>query len=352
MSQITITQHTVPRKYLQAWASNNKIAARIGTDVKNSVPLKSIGQEKYFYEFKDLNYGEVLFVLDYLQKIMLVPSNIIKLHFAPRILPFVLKKILDETFDDDTQKIIDLLINRDLIPAHLLKILWLTIDMREKSNGVIDIANAPINGWIKNGEEPVNSCVERDAWLYLDNALIGDLSFFSDESSAEKFMLYMAHQLCRTKKSVLGAKAAFKKLIGIRGDNIFSYLRLPMIYNIHNGLCAKFNEYQLMEINNNTDLEFITGDQPILNLDRRNPAEFFHLYFPISPKRALLLCKKERAEKNYCNIDENDRDAVDSFNRLICNVSTREVYASNAQVLEANNYVAGMELCSGATRSL
>lgn len=339
MPQITKRQHTVPRNYLRAWAHKNSIAACVKGKTLNSVSLDDVGQEKYFYSLEDLNCDETVFVLDFLQRQMKMPDSAIISHFSSHILPFILKKVIENKTDNDTIKIVKLLIDRNLLHKELANVLRNTILLQTTTKIAIDATNSPLTEWIKNGEEPINCNIENDAWPYLDSAIRGDLSFFSDRQSSEKFILFLIHQLFRTCGASRLAKDVLDKIGGnVRGEKVFTYLRLPLIYRIHDSLCSKLDTYQLILINNNTNLEFITGDQPLLNLIRDNPPIFFDLYFPISPHKALLLCTKERANSIYCNINNCSRECVDYLNRKICDVSEGQIYASNAQVITENGY--------------
>jgi hypothetical protein len=88
-------------------------------------------------------------------------------------------------------------------------------------------------------------------------------------------------------------------------------------------------------LNNLTEVEFITGDQPIVNLlavaDR--PATELSLYYPLSPTKALLLSDAGR-RLMVTNDSFNEKWAVE-LNRKIAENSHSQVFARDARALEA-----------------
>ena len=65
--------------------------------------------------------------------------------------------------------------------------------------------------------------------------------------------------------------------------------------NIGAGLYVERRDRKLVLINNTTDTEFITGDQPTINLDAYDgkPPEKITLYYPLSPSLALILTETD-----------------------------------------------------------
>lgn len=62
-------------------------------------------------------------------------------------------------------------------------------------------------------------------------------------------------------------------------------------FNIGMSLFLERKQRKLVLLDNNTDVPFITGDQPIINMrgDGMRPPTELCFYYPVSPRSALLL---------------------------------------------------------------
>jgi Protein of unknown function (DUF4238) len=69
-----------------------------------------------------------------------------------------------------------------------------------------------------------------------------------------------------------------------------------MFANIGMGLFLERKQRKLILVQNRTDVPFITGDQPIINLhgDGVRPPEALSFYYPISPTLALILTEVDK----------------------------------------------------------
>jgi hypothetical protein len=92
--------------------------------------------------------------------------------------------------------------------------------------------------------------------------------------------------------------------------------------NIGASLFLERKKRKLVLIENNTDLTFITGDQPVINLhgNRPHPPTTLSLYYPLAPRHALIL-------------GEVDEDPVPSTDRL----ARAQVLALNTKIVEASH---------------
>lgn len=80
--------------------------------------------------------------------------------------------------------------------------------------------------------------------------------------------------------------------------------------------------------------EFVTGDQPVLNLGK---TERLELYYPPTPNRAMLLKSElNKPETGQLEI-ESERigaDAVHRYNVLVRDAASQQVYAASESVLD------------------
>lgn len=183
---------------------------------------------------------------------------------------------------------------------------------------------------VKDSCEELYSVYEDKSWKYLRDLQKEDLSFFKNNTGFEEFVYYLCLQLYRTPRLNLdyekyGLKAHFVPYFRF----ILSNLLLFEIWK-------EQKKYHLILINNHTDLEFIIGDHPILDLEETNLNLSHSIFFPISPKKAILLTKEER-KYDYLKDMENNQD-VHNINKMICSVCCHSIYASNKEVLKAYNY--------------
>jgi Protein of unknown function (DUF4238) len=92
--------------------------------------------------------------------------------------------------------------------------------------------------------------------------------------------------------------------------------------NIGASLFLERKKRKLVLIENSTDVTFITGDQPVINLhgNRLHPPTTLSLYYPLAPRLALIL-------------GEVDEDPATSTDRL----TPARVLALNTKIVEASH---------------
>ena len=88
---------------------------------------------------------------------------------------------------------------------------------------------------------------------------------------------------------------------------------------------------------NSTDLEFITGDNPICNLDSHDKNKNLDLFFPISPYKAIFMCKKDRALL-YPEMRRMTTQYAHELNRKISAGCTSQVFANKRETLYFGGY--------------
>ena len=83
---------------------------------------------------------------------------------------------------------------------------------------------------------------------------------------------------------------------------------------------------------NESNIPFITSDQPAINLkatynDMEQPEEF-ELYYPIAPRMAILMTEKPTKLNNHLKNDE-----VIRLNNTLAKLSKEQIYANQENVL-------------------
>ena len=154
------------------------------------------------------------------------------------------------------------------------------------------------------------------------------VDFIKDDEKAITFFHFISQQYCRT-KSFRGAvrEAAVEIFPGHhfeRLQNIVSYIGGV---NIGGSLFADRKQFEVIFLENRSELGFITGDQPVVNLmGNKDGGETTELafYYPLSPGLSCLLAPKAYKLQSvilpYSAVEElNDLIARDSKHFLVAN---------------------------------
>ena len=81
-------------------------------------------------------------------------------------------------------------------------------------------------------------------------------------------------------------------------------------------------------LNNKTNISFITGDQPVINIAERKKNDKIKkliFYYPISPKIAILV--SNNFHKNE-NVDITENNQVKQYNKSIVQESLEQIYGN------------------------
>lgn len=346
MPNITKSQHYVPRFYLRTWKNQDgKIEVKLGQDKTFSSVPEGIAQENYFYQCPNLLCDEIFFVCSWMQK-KGFPIDSIQKHITSSIFPNLLCPRINNYAPNDLNKIITLLAKNSWInQQEFYEYCHICNSMQARCNVDQTICETcPINKLIKEGEECVNSFVESEFLPYYNKCLENDTSFVCATEGFDVFSCYMVHQFFRTPKYMnLFNCSPNSRFDDEAWKRIRSLLRLPLISFVHNVIIQHKNDYVFKFINNPTSEEFLSGDQPIINLCSKivdNAPAFFDLYFPLSPTMAIMLLKRVQLTSypfldNTLNIED-----VQYLNKSLSSACSSQIYASNRNVLQ--HYYAGM----------
>ncbi len=103
------------------------------------------------------------------------------------------------------------------------------------------------------------------------------------------------------------------------------------------------DDFKLILIKNETEMNFITSDNPAVNPyssiagKRALQDGEFEIYFPLSPKLAIL-CSKNFLHKNYdkdlSEVKLTSMDEVDYWNKLILHDANRYIYTTSENIVK------------------
>lgn len=296
--QITKKQHYVWRFYLRPWTDSKETIACCRNDKVFRSDLMGVGQENYFYKFVEISDTEAWWI----EKIALNGNE-----------PDLLKEMCINW------------INTYRAPFQAINAL--------KKIGISN--EEEFDKFIKEGEEKAYCATEKIGKPYLENIYKEDLSFYDNFDDKSGFNIFLCEQFFRTKKRYEAVNSSSKH--GIDTHKLWPVFKhifaTKLAFNITYRTDKKF---KLFLLHNKTGINFITGDQPVINRYatkelQGKPINNFEFYYPITPKLALLL-----TEKNYSN-DElyvSDETIITELNDLIFYNSQEQVYAVTKNELD------------------
>jgi hypothetical protein len=155
-----------------------------------------------------------------------------------------------------------------------------------------------------------------------------DISFYSNEADCITFARYIATQYMRTKGIKVRMVETFQRANGIDISRVWDIASLMLAVNIG---CSRFlgrKRQQLVLLHNNTEVAFITGDQPVINLHggkRSKPPTELSIYYPVSPTAALIWGEVD--EEVPYSTDTLTAAQVSAFNARIAAEAHNQVFA-------------------------
>lgn len=278
MIQNTKRQHYVWQHYLKAWTYKGKLWCKRNNEIFNTATI-NIAQERYFYEAIPLNKAELELILVLIGKMH--PSA--------------------------------------------YKTLCTTLDVYIATSHGDEVLR-------KNGLEKYHSLVEDKAVSIINKIREGDIAILEEGNNRINFSYFIGCQYTRTKNMKLkdlilpSDMKIPKEFIDCDFNKIANVLTFLLADTIGNWIYSEA-EYSL--IRNETQIEFITCDQPVFNLlaiPGIIPSSF-ELYYPLSPSYALYIAKA----KNRNEIRE-DKEII-QYNEYIKSISYEYVFAKSREML-------------------
>ncbi|MEM6735412.1 MAG: DUF4238 domain-containing protein [Bacteroidota bacterium] len=269
-------QHYVWKNYLKPWSIQGKICClREGKTFATS--LKNIGQQRYFYKAEKLTDNEQDFLKGFIE------------------------------YSSGENK------------ASLYRLLKLYNNF---SNGNEYAVNC--------GIEDIHSIIESRSIELLNNLYKDDFSFFQDPKLRNTFSFFVSAQYTRTNRMRENVSRERFQTPNLNNERLARVFHLFFIDITSNWI---YNRTKIQLIINDTSKDLITGDQPVINIKNNprslNEPEGFDLFYPISPKKAILL--SEEAE----GIKYIKKDDVEQFNNLIFEHSEEQVYSKKMSDLKS-----------------
>lgn len=286
-------QHYVPRMYLRGWATDNQIYCLRNKKIFISA-LENVAQRRDYYRLE-----------------IITEEGLALIHAMIENTPDTLKVQFKEIIE---------LLRAIPISFGIIK----SIASNDNAKEISDIA---INDTI----EKLLSGIERNAAPFMCELRSGNAEFWNNENLFLDFLLFIAFQFVRTPKQENKAKQAMGEMYESCWGIISILLALILVARIN----ESYENWTLSLLINQTDLPFITNDNPAINLSKVASEEVldFDLYMPISPQYAIRLNKSNKKSKvEYLTLLK--RSEVDEYNHHIMASSLDMLFADNPSTLE------------------
>lgn len=333
----TKKQHYVPRKHLRAWCQNDgKLFARRYNAPAFKATPEGVAFENSRYEFKSVESELFEAMIVYAKSkhgghISQFVQSVLRLSMYATVSESLITK---RVLDDNAKRVIAACRRECLFDQQTNEAIRLVEFTDENQLGVPPEFDDLAKKFLIEGHEPLMSAVEHDFWPILDRAQQGLLPLPLSDNDLERFVTYVCAQLFRTPKysSLLNRETPAL-------EPISPYLLVSTINDLIVGMMTHKSEDELSIIDNHSELPFVTGDQPLLNLlpASDNP-QYFDIFFPISPTKAFFYAKKGRLAQCYSDLQNSEVAAIHRVNQCLCNNCTQFVFASTADTLEHGGY--------------
>jgi hypothetical protein len=290
--------HYVWKHYLKPWLNcDGKIIYKRDGKI-DDINLNNIAVEKYFYKLQQLSSDDLKFI----EKVFLNEKNphvfeIDKEWFALFSWANSLISLKDRINNEDIQKDLDIL--------------------------------------IKEFNENIHTKIESLSENYLECLYKKDISFYDTEEGNTEFNFFICEQYFRTsdmKKRMIQMHIPVKN---VNFENCWNVASHILAINLSLTLSANRDKFKCILLENETDISFLTSDQPVVNIAgnrramRKLTMNEFEIYYPVTPKIAFLLCFKENLLGSKKSVITLDDSQVKNYNSMVKNQGGSIIFSNS-----------------------
>lgn len=320
-------QHYVFQAYLNAWTNDEKIwCIRERKNIFNTRTI-NVAQERDFYRIKPLNEDErKFFELVVTRRMSEVVKKALLEHIDTYLIPIKqqdsvkkLEKVLEVKFG-----------GYDKIPYEIKQSL---LEVKKQ----VDIS-------INNLEENYHSDIESESMEWINSLKEKNTNFYYGDKRYD-FLYFLCVQYFRTRAVKERWISNFEpclndsrwKSLNIPKENInLDNLAHPFFWYVQNSVAYELDKRNahLTLLINETEMPFITSDQPVVNLcadyqqlDKETTELMF--YYPISPNIAIII--NDKNEEDEIKID---LEKVNEYNNAIIDASYQYIFSNRKEVFK------------------
>lgn len=291
-------QHYVWEHYLKAWSVDGQVWCRRGSERRFRTSTDNIAHRRDFYRLEEMSERDV---------------QVVETLIAP--------------MSEEAKSSARVLLTCFRLP-YKIKHHWKATGRRNLS------LERHIDVGINNLEEDMHASVEAEAIPLLAALREGDSTILGDDEHFAAFARFVAMQYMRTpgvmRRAVEAAAPDFSF------ETSWGLMRTIFANNLGAGLCARRDGLRLSFLSAPSEFEFVTGDQPIVNVQAVEPAgdtppTRLELYYPLTPTRALLMdfhYGQAIADRRLLSMAD-----VATYNQRICSMSDGQAYARSESAL-------------------
>ena len=258
--------------------------------------------------------------------------ELVKIIMDGMVSDLLYREICDGQFSrEEFSRIISFVVEKDVCSGtgvSLLKLVWTIYETGEVPS---DIKHFCKKHFVE-GIEPFATKVEQVAYPLIESLRFGDSSFLNDSEKRESLFLYISLQMFRVRRFT-----DISERYGLIDSRTLKLSRIILVARTLEFLMRNWSDEEFCVADNTTELEFITGDNPICNLDTHDKPKYLDLYFPISPSKAIFICTKDRVSL-YPEMRKITTQYVHELNRKIAAESTFQVFAKTRETLHHGGY--------------
>lgn len=295
-------QHYVWEHYLRAWATDGQVWCLHG-DRSFSTNTDNVANERDFYRLKEMSDDDIAFV----ERVVVGP----------------LERNLQE-----------------VARGWLIKFQAVFVKKREyESSGErVPEVEHQLDVEINNLEEDMHESIEGSAIAFLAELRDGRDDFMADDENFVRFARFIATQYMRTPVIAGGVAEALHDMPRVDIAAIWGVTRTIYATNLSFAFFRRRHMFRTTFLSAAPSVEFITGDQPIVNVravgkapDHAPTEAELELFYPLSPKLGVLFAfdaQERTTERRDLTAAE-----VTAYNDMIIGRSKKQLYAASRDAL-------------------
>jgi hypothetical protein len=187
---------------------------------------------------------------------------------------------------------------------------------------------------MSNVLEDYHMSIENSFLATLTKLHNSDFSCYSDQEERITFIRFLATQYMRTKGMKMRMVQEFRDNYGHDLSRIWDIMSFMCAVDFGAALFEQRKRRSVALVHNRTEITFITGNQPVIDLIAKRPnstVEGVSLYYPLRPRVALLLTEVDEAPQYATETLTSSH--VEQLNKKIFENCHSQVFAKTKEPL-------------------